>query len=150
MKQTPEEKLIENNMQPGTISAEGFLGEDTRDLTSIMRADRMNVAQLGLTHQMIADRLRQLTEAGKGGLGSPVQVGDLEITVEDFRGRIFCPFRDRLSFGKRVTTCKHKKTGKVLRWSDLNIHMIEAHGFYEGYGSRFRINPAAVQTICFH
>jgi hypothetical protein len=38
----------------------------------------------------------------------------------------------------------HTQTGQSLRWSDLNIHLVEAHGFYEGEGAPFRIDPAAL------
>jgi hypothetical protein len=35
----------------------------------------------------------------------------------------------------------NKKTGEEIRWTALNIHMIKEHGFYEGKGSPFRIEP---------
>ena len=149
MKQTPDDKRIEINLQPGTLSADGFLGNDSRDVQSIIRADQAVVDQLGLTHELIAERLKQLTEMGKEGLGAPVHSGPLEITVEDYRGRIFCPFRDRAFLGKRVTVCKDQTSGQSIRWSDLNVHMIEKHGFYEGQGSPFRVDPILVHQICF-
>lgn len=150
MKQTPEQNSIEANLQPGTISAEGFLGDDTRSLIDIIRADQASVIRLSLSHQAIANRLRELTEAGKSGLGRPVLVDDhLEITVEDYMGMIPCPFRDYSHSDKRLTTCTDKYSGRTIRWSDLNIHMIEAHGFYEGRGSLFRVDPEAVAEILF-
>ena len=151
MKLTPDEKRIEENMQPGSISANGFLGQDTRNLADIKRSDQMTVERLGLSHQQIADRLRTVTEKGKAGLGSPVTLDEegLTVTVEDYRGMIPCPFQDRISQDKRLTTCCRLDDGRSLRWSDLNIHMIEAHGFYEGIGSPFRVDPEAVAAILF-
>ncbi|MDW7658658.1 MAG: hypothetical protein SCM11_15935 [Bacillota bacterium] len=150
MKQTPEQKSIEANLQPGTISADGFLGDDTRNLTDIIRADQAIVNRLSLSHQTIAARLRELTAKGRNGLGRPVLVDDhLEIIVEDYMGSIPCPFRDYTHFSKQLTTCKDKNSGRSIRWTDLNIHMIEVHGFYEGRGSPFRVEPADVGEILF-
>jgi hypothetical protein len=150
MKQTPEQNSIEANLLPGAISADGFLGDDTRSLIDIIRADQAVVAHLSLSSQTIAARLHELTEKGKTGLGRPVLVDDhLEITVEDYMGSIPCPFRDYASFDKQLTTCKDITSGRTIRWSDLNIHMIEAHGFYEGRGSPFRVEPADVGEILF-
>jgi hypothetical protein len=39
--------------------------------------------------------------------------------------------------------------GRTISWTDLNIHMIEAHGFFEGKGSFFRIEPIELQRFCF-
>lgn len=151
MKLTPEERRIEENMQPGNISANGFLGQDTRNLTDIIRSDQVTVDQLGLSHQQIANRLRTLTDKGKAGLGRPVILEDeaLSVTVEDYRGMIPCPFQDHISHDKRLTTCTTLKDRRTVRWSDLNIHMIEAHGFYEGRGSPFRIEPETVAAVLF-
>lgn len=150
MKQTPEQKRIEDNLKAGAFSAEGFLGDDTRSLIDIIRDDQAMVDQLGLSHQTIAARLRALTEKGQSGLGRPVLVdAHLEVIVEDYRGEIPCPFRDHTSFAKQLTTCTDQNSGRTIRWSDLNIHMIEAHGFYEGRGSPFRIEPADIRDILF-
>ena len=150
MKQTPEEKKLAENLQPGSLSAKGFMGDDSRDTASIIAADKVTVERLGLTHQDIATRLRSLTEKGSSGLRAPVVVEDLEITVDDFRGRLVCPFKDRTFHRKRLTTCRNRKTGRSLRWTDLNIHMIEAHGFYEGLGSAYRVEPQDVLEICLN
>ncbi len=148
MKQTPEEKRIENNMEPGALSAGGFLGTDPRSLWTIIRDDALTVRQLGLTHQQIADQMTALTQIAQTGLGAPVKHGTLDLWVEEFRGRIFCPFRDKAAFGKRMTVCQHRDSGQQIRWSDLNIHMIEAHGFYEGQGSAFRVDPRTFAALC--
>ena len=149
MKPTPADKRIADNQQPGSTSAEGFLGQDTRSLADIIRADQMAVSKLGLSHQQIADRLRELTDLGKKGLGSPIEHEGLLIAVDDYRGMIPCPFQDRISHDKRLTTCTSQKDGLSIRWSDLNVHMIEAHGFYEGLGSPFRVDPQTIAELLF-
>jgi len=145
MKESPNTRDLRSNLEPGKLSAEGFLGTDTRSLEEIIRKDRETIESLGHTHIAIARRMRELTEAGKTGLGRPVLVdGVLEVSVADARGAIACPFRDRTYTDKQVTVVTHTQTGQSLRWSDLNIHLVEAHGFYEGEGAPFRIDPAAL------
>ena len=72
MKQSPELKLIEENMMPGSLSAHGFLGDDSRSLTDIIRADAKSLEQTGITQEALADKMQGLTDFGKQGLGRPV------------------------------------------------------------------------------
>ena len=148
MKQSPEQREIEENLGPGAFSADGFLGSDPRSLADIIRDDQALVKSLGLTHQAIARQLGALTRLGLPGLGTPVPYGDhLEVIVTDYRGFIPCPFRDNVREEKRLTVCRDRLTGDAIRWTDLNVHMIAAHGFYEGRGSPFRVDPAEVQAM---
>jgi hypothetical protein len=36
-----------------------------------------------------------------------------------------------------------------MHWSDLNIHLIAKHGFFEGKGSAFRIEPKELISTIF-
>ena len=145
MKQSPELQGIQNRMQPGILSAEGFLGDDTRNLADILLEDRIAVERLGTDHTALAERMRYFSEKGKAGLGKPVIVDDIyEVTVEDYMGFLPCPFSDHCNVEKRNTRLTILKTGQVVCWTDLNIHMIEAHGFYEGKGSAFRVEPEEI------
>lgn len=149
MKQNPDMATIQENMKPGALSADGFLGDDPRGLSDILLADNQTVQRHGQTHQAIADQMRRLTEAGKPELGRPLRVGNFEVTVDDHRGRLPCPFRDRYGAEKRITTAVHLLTGQTISWTDLHIHMIEAHGFYEGVGSKFRLDPEQLIVFFF-
>lgn len=143
MKQSPNLVDIQQAMQPGSLSAEGFLGTDDRSLADILQTDQQTVRRLGVTHTAIAAAMRRLTEMAKTGLGKPIEVDGLYEAVDDeFMGRLPCPFRDGFKAEKRITTVRKLSTGQTLAWSDLNIHMIEAHGFYEGLGSHYRLEPA--------
>jgi hypothetical protein len=142
MKQSPELEIIQINMMPGTLSAHGFLGEDSRNLSDILQADRSAVEQLGITNEQLAARMRHLTETAIPGLGRPMIVDDnFEVTVEDYMGRLPCPFQDNAKVDKRQTLVRRLDTGVIMRWTDLNVHMIEQHGFYEGHGSVYRLDP---------
>lgn len=142
MKETPEQKDQKEKLLPGTISAEGFLGDDSRGLADIIRDDLAVVERLGFTQQKLAGRMRELTEAGKTGLGRQVEVdGKFAVTVTDVMGAIPCPFSDNYRTTKQVTQVTSLLSGQTWRWSDLNIHMIGEHGFFEGLGSPFRMDP---------
>ena len=148
MKQNPELKLIEENMMPGALSAHGFIGDDSRNLTDILRDDASSLKQIGITQQALADRMQELTDFGAQGLGRPVPMdGIYEIEVEDFRGKLPCPFRDNAKIDKRHARVRRLDTGAVMRWTDLNIHMIREHGFFEGHGSIYRLDPIKLASF---
>lgn len=147
MKENPDQELLRQKLQPGKLSAEGFLGHDARRPDEIIRDDAQIFEQLGTTPQALASRMRELTEAGKAGLGRPVRVGDLEVTVTDAMGGIPCPFSDAFRADKRQTHAVSCRTGAEAAWSDLNIHMLEKHGFCEGRGSYFRLEPETLLSL---
>ena len=142
MKQSPKLKLIQENMMPGSLSAHGFIGEDSRNLTDILRADAKSLKQTGITQEALADKMQELTDFGMRGLGRPTLMDScFEIEVEDYMGKLPCPFRDNAKVNKRQTRVRRLDTGVIMRWTDLNIHMIKEHGFFEGHGSYYRLEP---------
>lgn len=148
MKQSPRLNQIQENMIPGAFTAHGFLGEDSRALKDILRHDNAEVEKLGLSHEQIAGRMQYFTEKGKELLDIPVTVGEnYEILVDDHRGEIPCPFADNQKAIKTNTKFTNRKMGITIFWSDLNIHMIRYHGFYEGKGSFFRNDPEKLAKV---
>lgn len=146
MKQTPEMEKYEKEMKPGVISRDGFLGTDKRKLIDILLEDGETVKRLGLTHSFIADKMEEIRNIGKPGLGDLVKAGNLEISVETYRGKISSPFKDGVS-RKIITVVKNINTDKSITYSDLNIDMINKHGFYEGRGAVFRIEPEEIVSV---
>jgi hypothetical protein len=69
--------------------------------------------------------------------------------VDEAKGFLVCPWVHPGRFDKRVTTLKNIESGKTIRWSDLNIHLIARHGFFEGIGSAFRLEPAEFVRLIF-
>ncbi|NLW11596.1 MAG: hypothetical protein GX028_06225, partial [Clostridiaceae bacterium] len=51
------------------------------------------------------------------------------------------PFQDFVKVDKRETRVRRLDTGVMMRWTDLNVHMIREHGFFEGHGSKYRLDP---------
>ena len=143
MKQDPKLKKVQELMQPGALTAHGFLGADARNLAAIIDADDAAVARLGVTHGQIAARMAELHDAGLEGLGEFVPVAPhFEVRVDSVRGKLPCPFGDRGLEQKGFTVVRNSRSGREITYTDLLTHMIEAHGFYEGRGSAFRIEPA--------
>jgi hypothetical protein len=148
MKQSPELKKAQGNMRPGVIIVPGFLGSDRRDLAQILEEDDMAVRRLGLTHGGIAAKMRALRDAGIAGLGEFVDVAPhFRVRVDDVRGRLRCPFEDPGLVSKTNTTVENLCLGRQITYTDLGIHLIEVHGFYQGRGSAFRVEPGDLADI---
>ncbi len=148
MKQTPELLEAERQMRPGMVSREGFLDADARPLRRILEEDDARVAALGLTHQQIADRLRYFADHAKRRLGARCVVDNVyQVQEHEVRGRIHCPWPHPSAFVKNAIFLQRLDTGEELRWSDLHVHMIEAHGFYEGEGSAWRLAPEKLKRV---
>jgi len=147
MKMTPELKKAQENMSPGVITAEGFLGTDKRNLSSILDEDAQMMRRLEINPEEAAKTLRHFMEEGQKGLGEPVTVdGKWIVRTDEARGHLVCPWEDGI-FRKINVTVKRKDTGDTLYFTDLSIHLLEAHGFLEGRGSAFRLNLEALTNL---
>ncbi len=130
--------------------AGGFMGDDPRSVTEVIDTDAGEMSRLGVTARDVAARMEEITEKAAGALGTWVDVAPgCEAQVSDTRGSNPCPWRHRGRYFKRVTTVRRKGSSETLRWSDLNTHMIGVHGFFEGKGSMFRVEPAEVVRMLF-
>jgi hypothetical protein len=148
MKQTQAFTRIQQKMAPGVLTRDGFLGEDRRNLVDILTADDGEVRRLGFSHQDIARRMVELRDAGMPGLGEFTDVEPhFEVRVDSVRGKLPCPFGDPGIFPKTNTTVRNKRLGREVTFTDLHIHMIGSHGFYEGRGSPYRLEPGELAAV---
>ncbi len=148
MKQSPELSIAQANMRPGVITLYGFLGPDDRNLIDILTEDDWEVKHLGLTHERIAERMEELRDKGMKGLGEFIKVAPhFQVRVETVRGKLPSPFGGPGLYGKINTEVRNEATGEEIVYSDLQIHLIAAHGFYQGRGSIFRLNPADLAKV---
>lgn len=141
MKENPAEKDLKRDMQPGRLILDGLLGDDTRQLQEIVGADAEVLSRLGVTPELLAQTMRRLSRAGMGGLGNPVTEGDYSVQVDEWMGWMGCPFKDAKRAAKRISRVTKLSTGETMTWSDLHIHLIEDHGFFQGEGSAHRLDP---------
>ncbi len=109
MKQSTKLMLIQANMLPGSLSAHGFIGDDSRTLTDILRADAKSLKLTGITQEALADKMQELTDFGMRGLGRPMPMdGFFEIEVEEYMGKLPCPFKDNAKVNKRQTRVRRR------------------------------------------
>jgi len=86
----------------------------------------------------------------KKGLGTWVEIDQSRRAMaEEAKGSIVCPWPHPGRFDKRVTTVRLDGSDRSISWSDLNIHLIAEHGFFEGRGSPFRLDPKQLVEIIF-
>lgn len=148
MKQSARDDAIQNQMRPGSITRDGLLGTDRRKLRDIIEADDAVVRRLGLSHAAIAARMRELRDAGACGLGQTILVLDhFEVRVDSVRGKLPCPFLHPGLFQKEFVEVRNMHSGEQAMFTELNIHLIQEHGFYEGLESSFRQDPATLACV---
>jgi hypothetical protein len=136
---------LEKAMRPGALSRAGFLGNDEK-LLDVMAADNEYVVdKLGLTHQELARHLRVL--ATKGGEKAFVYHGRrFRVGIVGFFGFQASPFADGTR-ASREATVYNLDNGKKLWYSLLVPDMVERYGFYEGKGTKYRVDPKAILEV---
>ncbi len=150
MKQSPDMQKLEEILRSSTLVADGFMGDDPRSITEVIEADAAELFKLGVSLNQLASRMNEITEKAARGLGTWTRIDDVrDAIVDEARGRMVCPWPHEARFRKQVTTVRRADTDETVRWSDLNVHLIGAHGFFEGKGSAFRIDPAALVRVIF-
>jgi len=147
MKVTENDKKAYERMAAGVITAQGFLGKDTRDVPEIIQADSDEMARLGLTFEKAAEELARLKAEGAKGLGEQVTIdGNLLVKSGDARGVLPCPWDDGV-FHKTSIEAENTKTGAKVIYSDLSIHLLGVHHFCQGRGSDFRLDPQTLKSL---
>ena len=151
MKQSPRDKKLEEVLRSTRLVAGGFMGTDPRHPVEVIEHDMLQMEHLGVTTHHLAERMRELTDLAKPRLGNWIEdaSGKLRVKSEDYKGILVCPWPHPGTFDKRITIVERLQTQMQISWTDLNIHMIEEHGFFEGKGAFFRIEPVEIVNILF-
>ena len=143
MKHNPADQPIRDRLEAGALSIEGFLGTDDRPLADIIAADTGTVEAEGLTVEVLGDFLEKLHVTADGGWESRVPMYDGKISVrsDETLGQTPCPFACGGQCHKAIITVKDADGEDLLKFTPLDAHLISAHGFFEGLGSAYRIDP---------
>jgi hypothetical protein len=150
MKESPQIRKLEAVLRSSKLVAGGFMGTDRRSLSEIIEADAAQISRLGFTIKQIAARMQEITDIAKATLGNWVDLDDKHrVRVDEAKGIIVCPWPHPGRFAKRVTIVNNTESDENIHWSDLNIHLIAEHSFFEGKGSTFRIEPDILAKIIF-
>lgn len=148
MKQSPDMQKLEEVLRSSALTVGGFMGSDARRVTEVIEADAAALFRLGVSREQLGARMTEITAVAEKGLGTWVRIDDVrEAAIDEARGQMVCPWPHEARFRKRVTTVRRTDSGQTVRWSDLNVHLIAAHGFFEGRGSTFRIDPALLVQV---
>lgn len=148
MKHDPRLQRVLDRMRPGVLSRDGFLGTDPRPLEEILDADRSAIAALGATQEELAAKLQDIFDQAHAALGTPVRIGErLVATHREAMGRIPCPWGGCGTFPKGEVELADTVTGETILLTALGIHMLAAHGFCGGRGSRYRLEPSAAVRL---
>jgi hypothetical protein len=146
---------IERRMQPGAWDTAGFLlpGQSLRDR---LTADAQTCARLGAEPGALGARLLDLLAAGRGSeMGSSVSEAGWQVMIMRQRGLITCPWApDEFQTcpagpGGRPNANRFRITGGGVELDgfELSAHLIAAHGFFGGVGTRYRIEPQDALTV---
>jgi len=148
MKQSPDMVKLEEVLRSSKLVLGGFMGDDRRTLTEVLDTDAAVLEKSRVDAKQLADRMQEITDKAIAGLGTWIDIdGKLMAKVDEAKGAIVCPWPHPASFAKRVTTVKCVESGGPVKWSDLGIHLIAAHGFFEGDGSQLRTEPRELIRI---
>ncbi len=145
MRLSPALKRVQERMARGVLARDGFLGTDTRNLADIVAEDAEALARLGVRAEDLGGALERLGDAALAALGGPVAVeGRYEVQAVEVMGRIPCPFGGCGLFPKAEIRGRRLDTGQELLWTPLGAHLIRAHGFFQGRGSPYRLEPGTL------
>ncbi len=142
MKRAPSDNDLHHNLEPSRFAAEGFLGEDPRAVEEIVAADAAELDRAGVPLACLVDALRQAWRKGREGLGAEVDLGNNRVAVyHESMGRIPSPFHGEGVFEKGEVVVINRTTNDTMALTALGLHLIESHGFFQGIGSRYRLDP---------
>ena len=150
MKQGPDMQKLEQVLRCSKLVAGGFMGDDKRAVSEVIEADARVLEKLGYDIERVVQRMSEITDKAVQGLGTWVAVADEKVArVDEVKGVLVCPWPHAGYYAKRVTTLKHQDSGRTIFWSDLNLHLIAEHGFWEGKGSAMRVDPEMLVEMIF-
>ena len=148
MKKNPAMAKIYENMKPGVISLHGFLGVDKRDIEQIIEHDAAELERLEINADKIADGLERIKTRALKGLGDYIDLdAGYSARADSIRGKLPCPFDHKGLYRKTVISLRGPAIDGELNFTDLGIHMIREHGFFQGKGSPFRLEPYKIREI---
>jgi hypothetical protein len=142
MKRSPAEEELIRSLGPSKYSAKGFLGHDTRPIDEIISADQRKLDRLEISINRLVDGLKSIYRQAREAYGGEIQITPgVFATFYESRGRVPSPFKTDGVFEKGEAVVREKETGQHIIITELGIALIERHHFFQGLGSRYRIEP---------
>jgi hypothetical protein len=143
-------KEIEARMRPGNFSQAGFLGTEER-LVDVLSADDHELRSLGVSPGTLAARLEEILAEALDSNGKLV-TAHYKVRIRRYKGPQLCPFgaqpQESSCFAdgdRRLASIDwnivNRKNNTQLSGPGLIVHLIAAHGFFEGLQSPYRVSP---------
>ena len=87
--------------------------------------------------------------AASAGLGAPVHLpgGNLVAEYHEAMGYIASPWPDGRTFPKGEVVVADTATGERVVFTPLSVHLVRRHGFFQGRGSPYRLEPAKLARV---
>jgi hypothetical protein len=148
MKQSPSEQALLRNLRPSTFSAQGFLGPDSRPIDEIISEDLRVLERHHVSQKTLVHALKRAYDLAQKALGADMAIGE-GVTAKYYEsmGRVPSPFQGDGVFEKGEVKVKDAQSGHTIIITRLGIHLIEKHGFFQGKGSPYRMEPIAAMKI---
>jgi hypothetical protein len=154
----PNLEEVEARMRPGEFSQRGFLGPHER-LGDILAQDAETIRQLGVTCEMIAERLQRLIERALTSQGKRARVdGRFDVRLEQFKGFQMCPWSSAphqhqcttglgVQFASIDWEISNRRADRRMHGPGLAVHLIRDHHFFEGIEAPYRLDPRALVCV---
>jgi hypothetical protein len=148
MKKSPSEKELLRNLSPSKFSAQGFLGSDSRPVDEIVNADMAILERHHVSKETLVQALTNAYDMAQKALGADILIRT-GVTAKFYEsmGRVPSPFQGDGVFEKGEVVLKDLQDDHGIIITRLGIHLIEKHGFFQGKGSPYRIDPLAAITL---
>lgn len=141
MKMSPDEAMQQQRLTRSKISAAGFLGDDPRPYDQVIADDATTLRRLGLDVADLATVLQAVVQRAQAAMGAPVVLAPgIRALHYEAMGRIPSPIPGDGAFAKGETRIEWED-GRCLRVTPLGLALLERHGFCQGEGSLYRIDP---------
>lgn len=150
MKLSPNDQIIQDKMKPGILTGEGFLGSDKRSFREIIAEDMKIVSKLPHSLEEIAMRMVYFMDESFLSYDGPIVIDEhYKVEHKTYRGVLLSPFPQAGRFGKATIKLTNLKNNSSITWTPLHIHFIRDHGFFQGKGSAFRLDPVVLHKTLF-
>lgn len=148
MKRSPDESDLLGNFGPSKFSAGGFLGSDHRAPEEIVAEDARVLERAGVDAAAAARALESVFDRARAAQGAEVEImAGVTARYYESRGRIPSPFRGEGLFEKGEVVARGLPGSGEVVITRLSIHLIARHGFFQGRGQRYRIEPEAAAAL---
>ncbi|MBD3317106.1 MAG: hypothetical protein GF344_15065 [Chitinivibrionales bacterium] len=143
MEESPSEKQLRQRLSASRFSAEGFLGEDNRSIDEIINEDTGTLERSAVSHEQLVTALKEVYGRAREALGAEITLKQgVAARYYESMGKIPSPYRGDGVFEKGEVIVRNADGSRRIIITSLGIALIEKHGFFQGKGSRYRIEPS--------